>query len=143
MRELLGMPKKVLSATQRQDGMYLTATFDYGDFVCIFTTGIDSIPRFDGFLEVYGVDKVVRVNYDTPYVRNMPIRLTVMDTSDGKNTRVTVTHPRWGDAFAEEWRAFHCNVINGQQAKTSPADFRDDLLLFRDMIQHMASAAAQ
>ena len=61
MRELLGMPKKVLHATQRSGGMYLTATFDYGDYVCQFDTGVDTLPRFDANLEVFGEKKYVRV----------------------------------------------------------------------------------
>jgi predicted dehydrogenase len=42
MRELLGMPSKVLFAAQRSAGLYLTATFDYGGYVCQFETGIDT-----------------------------------------------------------------------------------------------------
>ena len=53
MRELLGMPDRVLHATARHGGQYLTATFDYGSFVCQFETGIDEIPRFDCHIEVY------------------------------------------------------------------------------------------
>ena len=142
MREMLGMPQRVLYAAQRCGGRYQTAAFDYGDYICQFSTGVDNIPRFDTYLQVYGDNKVVRVDYDTPFVRNLPIRLTVAETTDGVNKRRTVTHPGWGDAFTEEWRAFHHNVISGTSAKTSPQDFRDDLLLFRDMIQLMAGATA-
>ena len=46
MRELLGVPNKVLFATQRGGGRYLAATFDYGPFVCQFETGIDGIRAF-------------------------------------------------------------------------------------------------
>lgn len=139
MRDMLGMPERVLHATQHFDGRYQTAAFDYGDFVCQFTTGVDKIPRFDTYLQVYGDDRVVRVDYDTPFVRNLPITLNVTETTDGWNKAQTVTHPGWGDAFTEEWRAFHHNVVNGRPAKSSPSDFRDDLVLFRDMIQLMGS----
>ncbi|MCY3977417.1 MAG: gfo/Idh/MocA family oxidoreductase, partial [Chloroflexi bacterium] len=81
------------------------------------------------------------VDYDTPFVRNLPITLTVTETTDGANKQQKVTHPGWGDAFTEEWRAFHHNVINGERAKTSPQDFRQDLVLFRDMIQMMGGAS--
>ena len=53
----------------------------------------------------------------------------------------TVTHPGWGDAFTEEWRAFHHNILTGQPAKSNPQDFRNDLVLFRDMIQLMVGGA--
>lgn len=141
MREMLGMPKRVLHASQRANGRYLTATFDYGDFVCLFSTGGDSIPRYDTFLEVYGASSVIRVDYDTPYVRNMPIMLSVLESSDGVSTARSQRHPAWGDAFTEEWRAFHHNVIHGDRSKTSPQDFRQDLVLFRDMIHMMGGAS--
>lgn len=142
MREMLGMPKRVLYASQRYGGRFQTAAFDYGEFICQFSTGVDKIPRFDTWLQVYGDERVIRVDYDTPFVRNLPIRLTVTECSDGINNATTVTHPGWGDAFTEEWRAFHDNVMNGAPAKTSPADFRNDLVLFRDMIELMAPAEA-
>lgn len=72
MRELLGTPQGVLYAAQRHGGLYLSAAFDYGTYVCQFETGVDIIPRFDAALEVYGRERVLRVQYDTPYVRNLP-----------------------------------------------------------------------
>ena len=143
MREMLGKPRRALYASRHLGGRYLTAAFDYGDFVCQFATGVDNIPRFDTYLQVYGDDKVVRVDYDTPFVRNLPITLSVTETADGANKRHSVTHPGWGDAFSEAWRAFHRNVVRGEAAKSSPQDFREDLVLFRDMIQLMAGDGAQ
>jgi predicted dehydrogenase len=137
MRELIGMPQRVLYAAQRKGGLYLTAAFDYGDFVCQYETGIDNIARFDAHLEVYGENKVLRVEYDTPYVRNLPIRLRITE-SNGKGGAVERSeHPTWGDPFVAEWQAFAENVAEGRAPKTPPADFRQDLVLFRDMIALM------
>ncbi len=138
MREMLGMPKGLLHAAQRHGGRNLTAVFDYGDFVCLFSSGSDNIPRYDTYLEVFGADKVIRVDYDTPFVRNLPIRLSLVESSDGARTTHTISQPAWGDAFTEEWRAFHHSVSSGEPTKASPQDFRQDLLLYRDMIQLMA-----
>ena len=140
MREMLGMPKRVLHASQRGGGRFLTATFDYGDFVCLFSTGGDGIPRYDTYLQVYGANQVIRVDFDTPYVRNVPITLSVLESNDGVYTTRSLRHPAWGDAFTEEWRAFHHNMLNGKPAKTSPIDYRQDLVLFQDMIRLMASS---
>ena len=137
MRELLGMPHKVLSATQRQGGLYLSATFDYGGYVCQFETGIDNIPRFDAHLEIYGEERVLRVQYDTPYVRNLPIRLFITEANGRGGVVERAEHPTWGDAFVAEWQAFYDNVTGQSKPKTSPADFRLDLELFRDMIALM------
>lgn len=136
MRELLGMPQRVLYAAQRQGGLYLCAAFDYGTYVCQYETGVDNIPRFDAHVEVYGAERVLRVQYDTPYVRNLPIRLHVTE-ANGRGVAERAEQPQWGDAFVAEWQAFYQNVHERRAPKTSPADFRQDLELFRDMIALM------
>jgi predicted dehydrogenase len=136
MRELLGMPKRVLHATQR-GGLYLTATFDYGDFVCQFDTGVDYLPRFDANLEVFGENTYVRVEYDTPYVLNLPTRLYVGEPNGKYGYSEQMLHPAWGDAFANEWVALYENITRGKTPKTSLADYRQDLELFQTMISLM------
>lgn len=143
MREMLGMPKQVLFAAQRQGGRYMTAAFDYGDFVCLFSSGADNIPRYDTYLEVYGQNRVVRVDYDTPFVRNLPITFSITETRDGASRTESLTHPGWGDAFTEEWRAFHHSCVTGESPKASAQDFRHDLLLYREMIERMAGEAGE
>jgi predicted dehydrogenase len=132
MRELLGMPRRVLHATQR-GGLYLTATFDYGDFVCQFDTGVDNLPRFDANLEVFGEKKYVRVQYDTPYILNLPIRLYVGEPNGKHGYNEQMVHPTWGDAFVNEWVALYNNIARGKTPKTSLADYRQDLELFQAM----------
>src|ERR1700676_5501085 len=50
MRELLGMPKRVIAA--RQWGFFLTALFAYESFTVTFETGIDHNLRFDAHIQV-------------------------------------------------------------------------------------------
>jgi predicted dehydrogenase len=137
MRELLGTPQKVLFATQRGGGYYISATFDYGPYVCHFETGIDSIARFDAHLEVYGNERVVRIQYDTPYVRNSPIRLFITEDNGRGGVTKLDSHPAWGDPFVAEWKAFYENVNENKTPKTSPADFLQDLELFGEMARLM------
>ena len=140
MRELLGMPDKVPFAAQRNNGTYLTAIFDYGSYVCHFETGVDQIPRFDAHLEVYGTEKVVRVQYDTPYVRNLPIRLLITESNGRGGVTHLESHPTWGDPFVAEWKSFHTNITKNQAPKTGPADFVRDLELFTEMAQLMRTS---
>src|SRR5437868_10277578 len=70
MRELLGMPRRVIAA--RQCGSFLTALFEYESFTVTFETGIDHNRRFDAHIQVYGETKEIRVQYDTPYIRHLP-----------------------------------------------------------------------
>jgi predicted dehydrogenase len=130
MRELLGVPARVLYATARHAGQYLTAAFDYGDFVCTFETGTDQIPRFDCHIEIYGDERVVRLEYDTPYVRNLPTRVSVVESTSSGGVHETRSQPTWGDAFVAEWRAFHRSVTEGAPVRVSARDFRLDLELF-------------
>ena len=133
MRELLGMPEGVLYAAGRDGGNYLTAAFDYGPFVCHFETGVNRVAVFDAHLEVYGDKRMIRVQYNTPYVRNLPITLHVTET-DSENAAATRTlHPAWNDPFVAEWRAFYESVRSGTPSKTDAADFRQDLELFAQM----------
>jgi predicted dehydrogenase len=118
---------------------YLSAAFDYGPYVWQFETGIDTIPRFDAHLEVYGKERVLRVQYDTPYVRNLPIRLYITEANGRGGVVAREEHPAWGDAFVAEWQAFYEHVVERRTPKSSPADFRHDLELFRAMIALMRS----
>ena len=140
MRELLGLPNKVLFATQRGGGRYLAATFDYGPFVCQFETGIDGIPRFDAHIEVYGSQRVVRIQYDTPYIRNLPIRLFVTEANGHGGVTTVDSHPAWGDPFVAEWKAFYENITENKSPKTGPADFVHDLELFAEMARLIREA---
>lgn len=138
LRELLGRPEGVLYARTWHDGWYVTAAFDYGTFVCHFAAGFDLIPRVDAAIEVFGARRVVEVRFDASYVRNLPVRTTITDANATGGVDVRTIHPSWGDPFVEEWRAFHRHVTEGSRPKTSPADFREDLELSRDLVDAMA-----
>ncbi len=143
MRELLGVPKRVLHASQRHGGLYINATFDYGDFVCEFATGVDSLPRFDAYLEVYLSDRFIRVDYDTPYIRNLAPKLTVVEPHGTAGISESVSFPSRLDLFVTEWQAFHDHVTKGTPLKTNIADARPDLEIFAEIMEHLKRAPAQ
>ncbi|MEM7022245.1 MAG: Gfo/Idh/MocA family oxidoreductase [Pseudomonadota bacterium] len=138
MRELIGMPKGVLYAAQRRGGRMITAAFDYGGFVCQFESGVDSIAQFDAHLEVYTRGQRLRVDYDTPFVRHLPARLTVTGGVDPAGVSVETRFATRNDSFVAEWRAFHANITGGTRPKTSIEDARNDLILFKEMVARMA-----
>ena len=141
MRELLGTPKGVLYAASRGPaGRTVSAAFDYGGFVCQFETTVDEVPRFDAHIEVYSPERVVRVEFDTPYVRNLPGRVIAFEPGTDGMVRQTASSP-WKDAFEVEWEAFHRSVQIGEKPKTSIADAREDLVLFSEMMSLMKDAA--
>jgi predicted dehydrogenase len=138
MRELLGLPRDVAFAAQRRDGGYVSATLDYGGFVCQFEVGVDDIPRYDTHIEIFGARHVLRVRWDVPYVRNLPTRLTVLEADDRGGFSERTSMPEWGDPFVAEWLAFHDSVLRRDPPRTSAADFRHDLELFGRMVELMA-----
>ncbi|MBI1774970.1 MAG: Gfo/Idh/MocA family oxidoreductase [Proteobacteria bacterium] len=137
MRAVLGFPQRVLFATARgDDGRSLAAAFDYGTYTCLFSSDIDLIPRFDANMEVYSASKVVRVEFNTPFVKSIPATLTITDIDTHGMARTSSSFS-FRDSFLLEWIALHETVSTGRRPNTSIADARQDLLLFRDMIDHM------
>lgn len=137
MRELLGMPKRVLYAAQRSNGLFISAAFDYGDYICQFETGIDGVARFDCHLEVYGATQTLRVEYNTPYVRHLATRLNVISGAANSEIKLETVQPAFEDNFTNEWRAFYESVTTLSPPKTSPADYRHDLEIFNQMLEHL------
>lgn len=136
MRELIGMPELVLYAAQKYNGGCITAAFDYGTFICHFETSTNAIAEFNASLQVDSRKQVVRVEYNTPYIRNLPVYLEVLD-ADGRHGIKRTRQHTWSDPFVEEWLAFYDNAINRKMPKTSPQDFRNDLVLFQMLIDQM------
>ncbi len=131
MRELLGMPRRVIAA--RQWNSFLTALFDYESFTLTFETGIDHNRRFDAHLTVYSETKEIRVQYDTPYIRQLPTRLFINETQ-GEAFEEREIRPTFTDAYTVELLHFHEVVSKNLQPKTTAEDFLNDLDLFEMII---------
>lgn len=138
MRELLGgSPQRVLYARQHQEGRWLTSAFDYGDFVCHLEIGLDQITRFDAHLEVYLPSSVLKVEYESPYIRHQATKLTTLETHGAAGISSDTRFSTRNDAFAAEWRAFHEHITCDTRPHCSIEDAAQDLALFRQMIERM------
>jgi predicted dehydrogenase len=133
MRELIGSPRRVLAAAQWNGGRFLTAIFDYDEYRAVFEMGVDQVRRFDAHIELFGVSKQVRVQYDTPFIRHLPTTLVVKETVD-EAFRESVLRPTHKDPYTCELEYLHDVVTNGTAPKTTPEDFGEDLRLFGDII---------
>jgi predicted dehydrogenase len=139
MREMVGMPQRVLSATTWNDGSFLVATMDFGEFRAVLETGVDRQVRFDAQIEVYGEHTSVRIEYDTPYIRHLPTRAFV-STSEGNFLTRQELLPTYTDPYTCELEAFHDAIVSNGDIKTSAEDFTDDLRLFRWIIDALRAA---
>jgi len=131
MRELFGMPVRVASARQHA-GETVVVLFDYGDFSCVYEANISDIARFDAAIEVLTQNKRFKIDYDTPYVRNLPQRLAITASNDSE-TSTEIIGPVYEDPFRLELDAFHLSLSTGQRPKTTLADSLNDLHLFKEI----------
>lgn len=136
MRELLGFPTGVVSATQWNGGNFMVIVFDYDGYRAILETGVDDQVRFDAHIEVYSPTRSVRIQYDTPYIRHLPTTLVVQETI-GEAFTERVIRPTFTDPYTRELEAFHEVVTQSTPVKTTPEDFRDDLRLFGMIVERL------
>jgi predicted dehydrogenase len=134
MREIIGMPERVRAATTWNGGSFITAIFEYPGFNVTFETGIDKIRRFDAHIEVYGEEKSIRVQYNTPYIRHLPTRLITRETA-GEAYVETEMRPTFKDPYTVELEHFYEVIVNGVEPKTPPEDFLQDLKIFQMIMQ--------
>lgn len=134
MRELFGAPKSVAAARQHR-GENVLVMFDYGTFTALYEAVIHDVARFDAGIEVLTMNQHFKINYDTPYVRNLPTRLEIT-TSDLHSTGTEIIGPFYEDAFRVELGAFHHSVTTGEKPKTLLTDSLADLELFAEVGRH-------
>ncbi|KAI9055164.1 hypothetical protein LZ554_000128 [Drepanopeziza brunnea f. sp. 'monogermtubi'] len=110
MREAIGMPHVI---------------FQYPGFAVSYESGVHSVPHFDAHIEVYGKDKIVRIQYDTPYVKGLPITLRVLESVNGSLKETTVRQT-YEDAYTIELKKVFEWVKLGKSVKTTIEDARLD-----------------
>ena len=110
--------------------MFYSALFQYPGFAVSYESGIDNIPRFDAHIEVYGLNKSVRVQYDSPYVKGLPTTVHIMENVDGTFKETTV-RKTYEDAYTLEMKELFAVITEGKPIKTTPLDAREDLDIFK------------
>ena len=133
MRDLLGTPRRVRYAAQHK-GETVIALFDYGHFTALYEAVIDDVSRFDAGIEVLTQTQHFKMNYDTPYIRNLPTRLEITTSTD-TDTGTEVIGPVYEDPFRVELSAFYGAIAESIPVKTSLEDSLEDLRLFAEIGQ--------
>jgi predicted dehydrogenase len=136
MREIIGMPQRVLGASVATP--IWTVLFQYDEFPVTYESGINNVPIFDAHIEVYSHEKIVRVNYDTPYVKGLPVTMTIrekIDGAKGDGYQERTIRKTYEDPYTLEFLEFHKCVLEKGTPKTSPVDARQDLDLFKMIMQ--------
>lgn len=140
MREVLGgLPEKVLASTD--NSRWYTTMFEYRNrkepgslFTCVYESGIDSVPRFDSHVTVYGERKSVSIRYDTPFVKGLGISVEIDEMNEFGDKVHRSLQTSYEDAYTAELKEFHACVVGVKPFKTTAEDAMEDLKIFSMML---------
>jgi predicted dehydrogenase len=134
MREIIGMPQKVAGAVLTFPGIF-SVLFQYDGFPVTYESGFTQIPQFDASVEIYSADKIVRVNYDSPYVKGLPVTMTVREKVGEGGFQERQVRKTYTDPYTLEMLELYGCVVNKRSPKTSAADARKDIEIFQMILQ--------
>lgn len=136
LRGLIGAPRAVLSAAIRGKGRFLSAQLDYGDFVATYESGIDGVGSFDATIEIFTGKRRFILEYDTPYIRHLPILLRSA-ASEGEQLLETVNRPSFRDPYTNQWLAFHAALSGAGSFSETLEDALLDIELAIEIARHL------
>ncbi|KAG4289748.1 hypothetical protein FPRO06_04570 [Fusarium proliferatum] len=134
MREILGMPKSVAGAVLTLPGIF-SVLFQYDDFPVTYESGLSGVPQFDAHIEVYSANKIVRVNFDSPYVKGLPVIMTIREKIGEGGFQERIIRKTYEDPYTLEMLDLYDCVVGGKVPKTSAADARKDVELFEMILR--------
>jgi predicted dehydrogenase len=108
--------------------------FQYPKFAVSYESGIDEVPRFDAHIEIDSTKKTVRVQYDSPYVKGLPITMHIEENVDG-TFKKTMVRKTYEDTYTLEMKEFYEAVTEGKQIKTTAEDAKNELKIFQMIVQ--------
>jgi predicted dehydrogenase len=138
MREIIGMPQSVVGSCLTFPGIF-SVLFHYDDFPVTYESGINSVPIFDAHIEVYSPEKIVRVNFDTPYVKGLPVTMTIRECVGESGYQERTVRKTYEDPYTLELLDFYHCVVNKEVPKTSITDAKNDVKLFQMILKAGAS----
>ncbi|QDS74765.1 hypothetical protein FKW77_001478 [Venturia effusa] len=135
VREILGNPDSVAGVSVNEP--FYSAILNYRNrngrgekFTVTYESGIDAVPEFDAHLAIYGETKRVMIKYDSPYVKGLPIKVTVQELNEAGEMQTKEMLGSYEDAYTTELQeAYEC-FANGKEIKTSCTDALNDLEIF-------------
>lgn len=157
MRELLGMPEKVVGAvpcstTGSPFWRYTlcnhythiplltlhSALFQYPNFAVSYESGIDQVPRFDASIEIFSDHKTVKVTIDTPFVKGLATTMLVQTALPDGSYQSSTVRKTYEDPYTLQFKEVHEFVVGGKAPKTGPADARKDVQINGMILKAMA-----
>ena len=114
--------------------------FQYPGFAVHYESGIHDVPIFNAHIEVFSMKKQVKVKYETPFVKGLPITMTVREDVDGTGAlKETIVRKTYEDAYTLELRELYALATEGKPVKTTAEDAAKDLKIFQMIMKTGAS----
>jgi predicted dinucleotide-utilizing enzyme len=115
LRGAFGQPERVVATEIWPGGRYYTSVFDYGDNLrCLFDTGIVGIRIFDEELAAFADDKVVKISFPSPFLKNAPTIVDVWQMNGDREVERQIT-ASYEEAFRQELIHLHDRIENDKE----------------------------
>ena len=113
MREALGFPESVAGVSVNEP--FYSAILNYRQngqaYAVTYEPGIDAVPRFDSNLTIYGTNKTVSIQYDTPYIKGLPIKVHVDEENEYGEVMSKTILSNYEDAYTTELKELHGCIL--------------------------------
>ena len=95
-----------------------------------YESGLTQVMEFDAHIELYSTNKIVKVQYDSAFIKGTPTTLHVTETVGGVYKKSLIRHT-FEDEYTLELKEFYGAVVEGKSIKTSAEDARKELEIFK------------
>lgn len=110
-------------------GIQLGFPLPGGGRVSMVHLNLPGVPDYRERITVYGEDRIVELVFPSPYLRNMPTKLSLRRKGSGHSLETLEIRSSYEEAFRNELRAFHAAVTKGTPVVTPFEQGRRDVEL--------------
>ena len=100
---------------------------------------LPGVPDYRERITVYCTDRIIELEFPSPYLRHLPTRLTMRRRGEGDALETVEYRESYEEAFREELRAFHAAATGLAPVSTTVEQARRDVEL---LISAFRKAAA-
>jgi predicted dehydrogenase len=110
-------------------GVQLSFALPGGGRVSMTHLNLPGVPDYRERITVYCTDRIITLDFPSPYLRHLPTRLAMRRRGDGHGLEVSDHRVSYEEAFREELRAFHAAGCGKVPVETTVEQARRDVEL--------------
>ncbi len=122
------------------EGGVLGWALEGGGRASAFHLTLQGVNDYTERLTVYCADRILELTFPSPYLRNMPTRLSERRSDGTIGLTETLHHVSYEEAFENELRSFHRSITEGAPVETTLEAGREDV---RALLEAHAYATAR